>query len=95
MPLKKSSASLSKKELASKEVQSKKRNTAFPKTRPVKLKTEKENASLPDHKLKTVQPSGRREESFFLMVYVVYPHYAEGRVTAFWAICAGRGTKNS
>jgi methylated-DNA-protein-cysteine methyltransferase related protein len=97
MPLKKSSSLSSKKELPSKKVQSKNRNTESSKTHPAKPKTEKINSSssLTEHKLKRVQPSGKREASFFELVYEVARQIPYGRVTSYGAIAACLGTKLS
>jgi methylated-DNA-protein-cysteine methyltransferase-like protein len=46
-------------------------------------------------KLKTVTPSGKKEESFFEMVYQVARQIPEGRVTSYGAIAACLGTKLS
>jgi len=46
-------------------------------------------------KLKTVNPSGKREESFFEMVYQVARQIPKGRVTSYGAIAACLGTKLS
>lgn len=95
MPLKKSSAKFSKKALPSKKAQSKKQHPASPKARTIKSKTEKTYASRPDHKLKTVRPSGKREETFFELVYEVARQIPYGRVTSYGAIAACLGTKLS
>jgi methylated-DNA-protein-cysteine methyltransferase-like protein len=95
MPLKKSSAASTKKRLLNEKVQSKKRNTEFAKARSAKAKKEKITTSVPDHKLKTIQPSGKREESFFELVYEVARQIPYGRVTSYGAIAACLGTKLS
>ncbi|HEX7844375.1 MAG TPA: MGMT family protein [Chitinophagaceae bacterium] len=46
-------------------------------------------------KLKTVKPSGKREESFFELVYEVARQIPKGRVTSYGAIAACLGTKLS
>ena len=46
-------------------------------------------------KLKTVNPSGKREEPFFEMVYQVARQIPKGRVTSYGAIAACLGTKLS
>lgn len=53
------------------------------------------SSSLPSHKLKTVQPSGKREETFFELVYEVARQIPYGRVTTYGAIAACLGTKLS
>lgn len=45
--------------------------------------------------LKKIQPSGKREESFFEMVYEVARQIPYGRVTSYGAIAACLGTKLS
>jgi methylated-DNA-protein-cysteine methyltransferase-like protein len=46
-------------------------------------------------KLKSVKPSGKREESFFELVYDVARQIPKGRVTSYGAIAACLGTKLS
>lgn len=46
-------------------------------------------------KLKTVKPSGKRDESFFELVYEVARQIPKGRVTSYGAIAACLGTKLS
>src|SRR5436190_10903990 len=46
-------------------------------------------------RLKTVKPSGKREESFFELVYEVARQIPKGRVTSYGAIAAALGTKLS
>lgn len=46
-------------------------------------------------KLSTVMPSGRREESFFELVYEVVRQIPRGMVTSYGAIAACLGTKLS
>ena len=48
-----------------------------------------------DEKIKAVQPSGRRDESFFELVYEVVRQVPKGRVTSYGAIAAALGTKLS
>ena len=45
--------------------------------------------------LKTVTPSGRRDEPFFALVYDVVRQIPKGRVTSYGAIAAALGTKKS
>jgi methylated-DNA-protein-cysteine methyltransferase-like protein len=47
------------------------------------------------HKLKSVTPSGKRDESFFELVYEVARQIPRGRVTSYGAIAAALGTKLS
>jgi methylated-DNA-protein-cysteine methyltransferase-like protein len=46
-------------------------------------------------RLKTVKPSGKREESFFEMVYEIVRQIPKGRVTSYGAIANCLGTKLS
>ncbi|MES1223454.1 MAG: MGMT family protein [Bacteroidota bacterium] len=46
-------------------------------------------------KLKIIRPSGKREESFFELVYEVARQIPKGRVTSYGAIAACLGTKLS
>lgn len=46
-------------------------------------------------KLKAIKPSGRRDESFFELVYEVARQIPKGRVTSYGAIAACIGTKSS
>ncbi len=46
-------------------------------------------------KISTVTPSGKREESFFELVYEVARQIPKGRVTSYGAIAACLGTKLS
>ena len=47
------------------------------------------------NRLRTVKPSGKREESFFELVYEVTRQIPKGRVTSYGAIAASLGTKLS
>ncbi|HEY6502708.1 MAG TPA: MGMT family protein [Chitinophagaceae bacterium] len=46
-------------------------------------------------KLKSIKPSGKKEESFFELVYEVARQIPKGRVTSYGAIAACLGTKLS
>ena len=46
-------------------------------------------------KLKTIKPSGKKEESFFEQVYEIARQIPRGRVTSYGAIAACLGTKLS
>jgi len=46
-------------------------------------------------KLKSVKPSGKREENFFELVFEVARQIPKGRVTSYGAIAAALGTKSS
>ena len=52
-------------------------------------------AKKPIHKLKSVKPSGKKEESFFELVFEVASQIPRGRVTSYGAIAACLGTKSS
>ena len=45
--------------------------------------------------LKSVKPSGKKDESFFELVFEVARQIPKGRVTSYGAIAAGLGTKMS
>jgi methylated-DNA-protein-cysteine methyltransferase-like protein len=47
------------------------------------------------YKLKSVKPSGKKDESFFELVYEVARQIPKGRVTSYGAIAACLGTKSS
>jgi len=49
----------------------------------------------PSEKLKTVKPSGKRDENFFELVFEVARQIPKGRVTSYGAIAACLGTKSS
>jgi methylated-DNA-protein-cysteine methyltransferase-like protein len=49
----------------------------------------------PSGKLNSVKPSGKKEESFFELVYEVARQIPKGRVTSYGAIAACLGTKLS
>ena len=46
-------------------------------------------------KLKSVKPSGKKDESFFELVYEVARQIPKGRVTSYGAIANALGTKSS
>ena len=48
-----------------------------------------------NNSLKTVTPSGKRDESFFQLVYDVVRQIPKGRVTSYGAIAAALGAKSS
>ena len=50
---------------------------------------------LPQESLKSVKPSGRKDESFFEQVFDVVRLIPKGRVTSYGAIAAALGTKLS
>lgn len=49
----------------------------------------------PSEKIKTIRPSGKREENFFALVFEVVRQIPKGRVTSYGAIAACLGTKSS
>lgn len=49
----------------------------------------------PSEKIKTIRPSGKREENFFALVFEVARQIPRGRVTSYGAIAACLGTKSS
>lgn len=51
--------------------------------------------TLQSEKIKIVKPSGKKEESFFEMVYEVARQIPKGRVTSYGAIAACLGTRLS
>lgn len=51
--------------------------------------------SLPQETLKSVKPSGKKDESFFEQVFEVVRLIPKGRVTSYGAIAAALGTKLS
>jgi methylated-DNA-protein-cysteine methyltransferase related protein len=52
----------------------------------------KKNSS---EKLKSVKPSGKKDESFFELVFQIASQIPKGRVTTYGAIAAALGTKMS
>ena len=50
---------------------------------------------IASEKLKSVKPSGKKDESFFELVFEVARQIPKGRVTSFGAIAAALGTKLS
>ena len=59
---------------------------------PKKLQAKK---ASPGSRLKSIKPSGRKDESFFELVYEVARQIPEGRVTSYGAIANALGTKSS
>ena len=49
----------------------------------------------PEQKLKSLKPSGRKDETFFELVYEVVRQIPKGRVSSYGAIAAALGTKMS
>ncbi|MBO9682979.1 MAG: MGMT family protein [Flavisolibacter sp.] len=50
---------------------------------------------IASEKLKSVKPSGKKDESFFELVFEVARQIPKGRVTSYGAIAAALGTKLS
>ena len=50
---------------------------------------------IADAKLKTVKPSGKKDESFFELVFDVVRQVPKGRVTSYGAVASALGTKLS
>lgn len=59
------------------------------------MKTTKKNSASAREKLTKVNPSGKKDESFFQLVYEVVRQIPRGRVTSYGAIAACLGTKMS
>lgn len=58
-------------------------------------KSKMAKARKPSEKLKPVTPSGKRDESFFELVFEVVRQIPKGRVTSYGAIAVALGTKMS
>src|SRR6476661_4847567 len=59
------------------------------------MKAKKKNKLPARERLSSVNPSGKKEESFFELVYDVVRQIPHGRVTSYGAIAACLGTKLS
>jgi methylated-DNA-protein-cysteine methyltransferase related protein len=59
------------------------------------MKAKKKNKQHVREKLASISPSGKKEESFFQLVYEVVRQIPKGRVTSYGAIAACLGTKMS
>ena len=59
------------------------------------MKAKKKNSQPARVKLSSISPSGKKEESFFTLVYDVVKQIPRGRVTSYGAIAACLGTKLS
>jgi methylated-DNA-protein-cysteine methyltransferase related protein len=59
------------------------------------MKATKKNKQPARVKLSSVSPSGKKDESFFTLVYDVVRQIPRGRVTSYGAIAACLGTKLS
>ncbi len=53
------------------------------------------NNNLPQENLRSVKPSGQKDESFFEMVFEVVRQIPKGRVTSYGVVAAALGTKLS
>ena len=60
-----------------------------------KSKVSVRHATADDGNLREIQPSGRRDQSFFELVYEVARQIPYGRVTSYGAIAACLGTRLS
>ena len=60
-----------------------------------KKKTTAEKPRLTAGRLKTIKPSGKKDESFFELVYEVARQIPRGRVTSYGAIANVLGAKSS
>jgi methylated-DNA-protein-cysteine methyltransferase related protein len=69
-----------------------KRSTVKPAQKHSKTKKAKSNS---EPKLNAIEPSGKREESFFELIYEVARQIPYGRVTSYGAIAACLGTRLS
>ena len=59
------------------------------------MKAKKKNSTPARIKLSSISPSGKKDESFFTLVYDVVRQIPRGRVTSYGAIAACLGTKLS
>ena len=67
-----------------------------PKNKPLSKKTAKKSKpALRKEKLVTVNPSGKKEETFYELVLDVVCQVPKGRVTSYGAIAAALGAKSS
>ncbi|HWR32689.1 MAG TPA: MGMT family protein [Chitinophagaceae bacterium] len=60
----------------------------------IKKKSSKKSV-LPSERLKTIKPSGKREENFFELAFAVARQIPKGKVTSYGAIAACLGAKSS
>jgi methylated-DNA-protein-cysteine methyltransferase-like protein len=58
-------------------------------------KKSSQKPALPTERLKSIKPSGKREENFFELVFEVARQIPKGRVTSYGAIATCLGTKSS
>jgi methylated-DNA-protein-cysteine methyltransferase-like protein len=59
------------------------------------MKVAKRSNKLAEEKLTKINPSGKKDESFFNAVYEIVRQIPRGRVTSYGAIAACLGTKSS
>jgi methylated-DNA-protein-cysteine methyltransferase-like protein len=59
------------------------------------MKVAKRSNKLSEEKLTKINPSGKKDESFFNAVYEIVRQIPRGRVTSYGAIAACLGTKSS
>lgn len=59
------------------------------------MRAEKKNKQNAREKLTTVNPSGKKDDSFFELVFEIVKQIPHGRVTSYGAIAACLGTKLS
>ncbi len=67
----------------------------IPSSKKNKINTKGTASAITEKMLNKIQPSGKREESFFELVYEVARQIPYGRVTSYGAIAACLGTKLS
>src|SRR5579872_4202726 len=72
-----------------------KKRTDIPVAAKQAIHTQKKKSATAEQMLRKIQPSGKREESFFELVYEVARQIPYGRVTSYGAIAACLGTKLS
>ena len=58
-------------------------------------KKQPSKSALPANRLKTIKPSGKREDNFFELVFEVARQIPKGKVTSYGAIAACLGAKSS
>ena len=59
------------------------------------VKKSKAKSVSPANRLKSIKPSGKKDESFFELVFEVARQIPRGRVTSYGAIANALGTKSS
>lgn len=84
--------------MSSKKTKIQKKNQSIkikPGSKKIKISTGRAPSPDTEKLLKKIQPSGKREESFFELVYEVARQIPYGRVTSYGAIAACLGTRLS